>query len=130
MTRARDHLFVSMYRSTTRGNRQSKGVTSQIEERLQQLEGHYAQATIGADDNLQLKPDVPDVAEVDGYDPDAWTDERNRVIKERSLPSAVTATQLARTAGSVADEEEIEDKETEPGEERSIIRGRGGTAFG
>ena len=56
MTRARDHLFVSMYRSTTRGNRQSKGVTSQIEERLTQLEGLYAEAPVGADDELKLEP--------------------------------------------------------------------------
>ena len=57
--------------------------------------------------------------------------ERNRAIRERSLPSAVTATQLARTAGSTsADAEEIEDKDSEPEEELSIIRGRGGTAFG
>ena len=130
MTRARDHLFLSTYRSTTRGNRQAKGVTSQIEERLTQLEGLYAEAPVGADDELILKPDVLHAVEVDDYDPDSWLGERNRSIRKRSLPSAVTATQLARTAGSVADEEEIEDKETEPEEERSIIRGRGGTAFG
>ena len=130
MTRARDHLFLSTYRSTTRGNRQSKGVTSQIEERLTQLEGLYAEAPVGADDELILKPDVLHAVEVDDYDPDSWLGERNRSIRKRSLPSAVTATQLARTAGSVVDAEEIEDKETEPEEERSIIRGRGGTAFG
>ncbi len=129
-TRARDHLFISMYRSTTRGNRQSNGVTSQIEEHLPQVEGLYAEASAGADNSPNLKPDVPDAVEVDGYDPDTWLHERNGVIRERSLPSAVTATQLARTAGSIADEEEIEDKDSEPWEEQSIIRGRGGTAFG
>ena len=40
--------------------------------------------------------------------------DRNHVpFEKRSLPYAVTATQLARTAGSVVDAEEIEDKETE-----------------
>ena len=129
-TRARDHLFISMYRSTAPRNRQSKGVTSQVEEHLPQLEGRYEEASAHADDNSKLRPDVPDSIDVDVYDPDAWIDERNRDIRERSLPSAVTATQLARTAGSVADTEEIEDKDSEPEEEHSIIRGRGGTAFG
>ena len=73
---------------------------------------------------------MPDSIDVDDYDPDTWIGERNRDIRERSLPSAVTATQLARTAGSVADTEEIEDKDSEREEEHSIIRGRGGTAFG
>ena len=129
-TRARDHLFISMYRSTTPRNHQSKGVTSQIEEHLPQLEGLYEEASAHADDSLKLRPDVPDSIDVDDYDPDTWLDERNRVIRVRSLPSAVTATQLARTAGSVADKEDIEDKDSEPEEEHSIIRGRGGTAFG
>ena len=129
-TRARDHLFVSMYRSTAPRNRQSKGVTSQIEECLPQVEELYEEAPIGADDSLALNPDVPDAVEVDGYDPDSWLDARNRAISERSLPSAVTATQLAGIAGSVVDAEEIEDKDSEPEDERSIIRGRGGTAFG
>ncbi len=129
-TRARDHLFISMYRSNTPGNHQSKGVTSQIEEHLPQLEGLYKEAYAHADDNLTFRPDVPDSIDVDDYYPDAWLDERNRHIRERSLPSAVTATQLARTAGSVADTEEIEDKDSEREEEHSIIRGRGGTAFG
>ncbi len=129
-TRARDHLFVSMYRSTTRGNRQSKGVTSRIEEHLLQLEGLYEEASVGADDNLKLIPDVPNAVEVYDYDPDTWIGERNRVIRERSLPSAVTATQLARTAGSIVGAEGIEDKDSDPEPEHSIIRGRGGTAFG
>ena len=76
-TRARDHLFVSMYRSTAPRNRQSKGVTSQIEERLPQLEGLYAEAPVGADDSLNLKPKSPGTVQVENYDPDTWLDERN-----------------------------------------------------
>ena len=130
MTRARDHLFVSMYRSAAPRNRQSKGVTSQIEERLPQLAGLYEVAPAGADDGLRLEPKVPETMEMEDYDADTWLDRRNRAIRERSLPSAVTATSLARAAGRVVDTDEIEDKETEPEDERSIIRGRGGTAFG
>ena len=126
MTRARDHLFVSMYRSTTRGNRQSKGVTSRIEEHLLKLSEDYEEASVGAGDSLKLEPDRPYAVEVDDYDPGTWLDERNGIIRERSLPSAVTATQLARTAGAIADAEEIEDKDSDQDEERSIIRGREG----
>ena len=129
-TRARDHLFVSMYRSTTSRNRQSKGVTSQIEEHLPQIEGLYRDAAVDAFDNLKWESAAPDTVEIEDYDPDTWLDERNSKIRERSLPKAVTATWLARAAGSAVDAEEIEDKETEPEEEQSIIRGRGGTAFG
>ena len=129
-TRARDHLFVSMYRSTSRGNQQSKGVTFQIGERLPKIEGLYAHDVVGAADNLTLESPVPETVEIAGHDPDTWLDERNGAIRERSLPRAVTATQLARFAGSVMDGEEIEDKDSEPEVEQSIIRGRGGTAFG
>ncbi|MCY4652524.1 MAG: PD-(D/E)XK nuclease family protein [Dehalococcoidia bacterium] len=130
MTRARDHLFMSMYRSTTSRNRQSNGVTSQIEEHLPEMEGLYADAAVDAFDNLKLVSAVPDAVEIEGYDPEIWLDDRNGDIQARSLPSAVTATQLARTAGNVVDPEEIEDKDSEPDDEQSIIRGRGGTAFG
>ena len=34
-----------------------------------------------------------DAVGVDDYDPDTWLGERNRSIRKRSLPSAVTATQ-------------------------------------
>ena len=129
-TRARDHLFISMYRSTSRGNRQSKGVTSQIEACLPKVEGLYVEARAGAADEFKLAPAAPDTVVVEDYDPNTWLDERNGAIRKRSLPRAVTATGLARAAGSSVDREEIEDKDSEPEMEQAIIRGRGGTAFG
>ena len=131
-TRARDHLLVSMYQSTTRGNRQSDSIIAGIAEFLPALEGYCAESPVTADGVVSvLKPSIP-AANLPEYDVEKWQAERERATRQRSLPRAVTPTWLAR-AGDLDGSEakaEVEDKDAEPYVDQAVTRGRGGTAFG
>ena len=127
-TRARDHLFVSMYRSS----RQSGGVVPRIEEYLPDMESLVAEVSVGPDAGLRMQAARLDPTESQAYDPAGWQLERGTSISGRSLPRAVTATGLARSASALGevDQFEIDDNDAEPDEEQPALRGRGGTAFG
>ena len=127
-SRARDHLFVSMYRSRGGG----ENVVAKIEELLPDMQDLFGEVRVGAEAGLRWQPARADPIESQEYDPTAWEDERTKSLSERALPRAATATALARAASVLTDTEgdEIDDKDTEPDEEQPVLRGRGGTAFG
>ena len=131
-TRARDHLLVSMYQSTTRGNRQRDSIVAGIAGFLPALKGWCIESPVTADGVVRVpKPFISD-ADLPEYDVEWWQADRERSTRHRSLPRAVTPTWLAR-AGAIdgADAEaEIEDKDAEPDVDQSVTSGRGGTAFG
>ena len=131
-TRARDHLLVSMYQSTARGNQQDHSVIARIAKFLPALEGYCAESPVTADGVTSLPtPSVPAV-KLPEYDLEQWMADRTRATRQRSLPRAVTPTWLAR-AGAIDGTKtkvEVEDKDTEPDVEQPSARGRGGTAFG
>ena len=127
-TRARDHLFVSMYRSA----RQSENVVAGIDECLPEMQDLFEEVSVDAKVAHRLQPAAGDEIESQEYAPAVWMEERNRSLSDRALPRAVTATGLARVAAAMADHEvdEIDNKDGEPDEEQPVLRGRGGTAFG
>ena len=129
-TRARDHLLVSMYRSTTRGNQQSRGVISKIEEVMPELTDLHSNVAINADDQLKLELPSPASADPGDYAPVSWEAHRDDLIHHRSLPQSVTATWLAKAASQGGEDLDIEDKDAEPDAEQPWRSGRGGTAFG
>ena len=129
-TRARDHLLVSMYRSTTRGNQQSRGVISKIEEVMPELTDLHSNVAINADDQLKLELPSPVSTDPGDYAPVSWKAHRDDLRRHRSLPQSVTATRLAKAASQGGEDLDIEDKDTEPDAEQPWRSGRGGTAFG
>ena len=129
-TRARDHLLVSMYRSTTRGNQQSRGVISKIEEVMPELTDLHSNVAINADDQLKLELPSPTGTDPGDYAPVSWKAHRDDLRRHRSLPQSVTATWLAKAASQGGEYLDIEDKDTEPDAEQPWRSGRGGTAFG
>ena len=130
-TRARDHLLVS------RHFRQSNAVVKTIMEQSESLP-HREIETIP---DPPARPPTPgsanDLTPL-AYDAATWQQERTASIERRKTPQAITATWLARQAGSVATavavqgeaEPVIEDKDAEPDDEQPWVGGRGGTAFG
>ena len=131
-TRARDHLFVSMYQSTTRGNRQGNSVIAGIAKFLPALEGYCAETPVSANGVTSVPMLSVSATKLPEYDAEQWLADRERSTARRSLPRAVTPTWLAR-AGALDGAEpkaEVEDKDTEPDVEQPGMRGRGGTAFG
>ena len=129
-TRARDHLLVSMYRSTTRGNQQSRGVISKIEEVMPELTDLHSNVATNADDQLKLELPSPTGTDPGDYVPVSWKAHRDDLIHHRSLPQSVTATWLAQAASQGGKYLDIEDKDAEPDAEQPWRSGRGGTAFG
>ena len=131
-TRARDHLLISLYQSTTRGNRQGNSIIARIAECLPALESYCAESPVTADGVVSvLKPSIP-ATNLPEYDVERWQADRDRATRQRSLPRAVTPTWLAR-AGDLDGAEakaEVEDKDAEPYVDQAVTRGRGGTAFG
>ena len=69
-------------------------------------------------------------ARADDYDIDAWRERRAAAIGRSAAPLAVTATRVARGAAERPDWGDIEDKESEPDDDRPWLAGRGGTAMG
>ena len=128
-TRARDHLFVSMYRSRGGGR---ENVVAKIEEHLPGMQDLFVEVRVGAEVGRRWRPARAEPIESQKYDPTAWEGERTKSLSERALPRAATATALARAASVLTDTEgdEIDDKDTEPDDEQPVLRGRGGTVFG
>ena len=127
-TRARDHLVVSMYQSTARGNRHGAGIVAQIAGLGEDASLPHTRASAGVDGGLRLQPSVVGTAALPDYAPDIWQQKRTASVRHRSFPQAVTATSVARAlAPSDAD---IEDKDAERDSEATDRAGRGGTAFG
>ena len=127
-TRARDHLMVSMYQSTTRGNRQDHGITAQIANLPADKAPQHSAVSIEADAGLEWRPVPAGASAQEEYDLDTWQNARKHHIYGRSRPQAVTATRLARAGTPV--EVEVESKDVEPDASRPWRTGRGGTAFG
>ena len=127
-TRARDHLLVSMYQSTARGNRHGAGIVAQIAGLGEDASLPHTRASAGGDGGLSLQPSVILAAALPEYALDTWQQKRTESVRHRSFPQAVTATSVAKAlAPSEAD---IEDKDAERDSEATDRAGRGGTAFG
>ena len=127
-TRARDHLVVSMYQSTARGNRHGAGIVAQIVNLGEDAALPHTRASAGVDAGLRSQASLVGAAALPEYAPDIWQQKRTASVRHRSFPQAVTATSVARAlAPSDAD---IEDKDAERDSEATDRAGRGGTAFG
>ena len=131
-TRARDHLLVSMYQSTARGNRQNRSVIAKVAEFRPALRDYCIELPVTPDGNSRLPPRPASDVELPEYDAEQWIADRALATRHRSLPRAVTPTWLARASALDGTETsvEVEDKDTEPDAEQPGVRGRGGTAFG
>ena len=129
-TRARDHLLVSMYRSTARGNQQNRGVVVKIEEVMPELTDLHSDVAVSAVYQLKLELPSPAGTEPGEYEPVFWQGRRDDAIHQRSLPRAVTATWLAKAAGQDAEGLDFADKDAEPDSEQPWRSRRGGTEFG
>ena len=138
-TRARDHLLVSRhYREPRSNNPFPNAVIRTITEQVNTLPHEVIKQPPAA------PAPTPTIASSDAsiplaYDVATWQQERTAAIVGRSIPQAVTATQLARRADSETDAASsaaaavtppAEDKDAEPDAERPWLVGRGGTAFG
>ena len=127
-TRARDHLIVSTYQSTARGNRQSNGIVAQIHSLCENATLPHAVASANVDSELRWSGSVAGAPARTEYDPGSWQSERADSIQRRSFPQAVTATRLAKALTPIG--VEIDDKDSEPIAEPVRRAARGGTAFG
>ena len=127
-TRARDHLIVSTYQSTARGNRQSNGIVAQIHGLCENALLPHARASTNADSDLAWGGPVAGAPARTEYDPANWQSERAESIRSRSFPQALTATRIAKAVAS--SDVEIEDKDSDRITEPIRRAGRGGTAFG
>ena len=127
-TRARDHLIVSTYQSTARGNRQSNGIVAQVHSLCENVPLPHAKASANVDSEMGWGGPVAGAPARKDYDPGGWQSERDDSIQHRSFPQALTATQIARAVAP--SDVEIEDKDSERTTEQVRRVGRGGTAFG
>ena len=127
-TRARDHLIVSTYQSTARGNRQSKGIVAQIHSLCENATLPHAVASANVDSELGRSGSVAGAPARTEYDPGSWQSERADSIQRRSFPQAITATRIAKALAPIG--VEIDDKDSEPIAEPVRRAARGGTAFG
>ena len=127
-TRARDHLIVSTYQSTARGNRQRYGIVAKIHSLGEDAPLPHAVASTDVNSELGWSGSVPDAPALTEYDPGNWKSERADSIQRRSFPQAVTATRIAKAL--VPSDVEIDDKDSESTTEPTGRAGRGGTAFG
>ena len=127
-TRARDHLMVSMYQSTARGNRHGAGIVAKIAGLGEDVALPHTRASASVDGGLRFQASMVGAAALPEYAPDTWQQKRTESVLHRSFPQAVTATSVAKAlAPSEAD---IEDKDAERDSEATDRAGRGGTAFG
>ena len=127
-TRARDHLIVSTYQSTARGNRQSNGIVAKIHSICENAPLPHATALASVGSELSWGGSVADAPPHSEYDPGNWQIERTQSIQRRSFPQAVTATRIAKAVA--ASDSEIDDKDSERTTDQIRHAGRGGTAFG
>ena len=127
-TRARDHLIVSTYQSTARGNRQSNGIVAKIHGLCENAPLPHAVASANFDSEIGWGGTVSHTPARTEYDPGNWQSERADSIHRRSFPQAVTATRIAKALAP--SDVEIDDKDSESITEPTGRAGRGGTAFG
>ena len=127
-TRARDHLIVSTYQSTARGNRQSNGIVAKIHGLCENAPLPHALASANFDSEIGWGGTVSHTPARTEYDPCNWQSERADSIHRRSFPQAVTATRIAKALAP--NDVEIDDKDSESITEPMRRAGRGGTAFG
>ena len=127
-TRARDHLIVSTYQSTARGNRQSKGIVAQIPSLCEKAPLPHAGASANVDSEIGWRGSGADTPVLAEYDPGSWQNGRADSIQRRSFPQAITATLIAKALAP--NDVEIDDKDSESITEPIRRAGRGGTAFG
>ena len=127
-TRARDHLIVSTYQSTARGNRQSNGIVAQIHSLCEDAPLPHAVVSVNVDSELGWSGSVAGAPARTEYDPGIWQSERANSIQRRSFPQAITATRIAKALAPIG--VEIDDKDSEPIAEPVRRAARGGTAFG
>ena len=127
-TRARDHLMVSMYQSTARGNRHGAGIVAQIAHLGEDAALPHTRASASVDGGLRFQASTVGAAALPEYAPYSWQQKRTESVQHRSFPQAVTATSLAKALASP--EADIEDKDAERDSEATDRAGRGGTAFG
>ena len=127
-TRARDHLMVSMYQSTARGNRHGAGIVAQIAGLGEDAALPHTRASASVGGGLRSQATIAEATALPDYAPNIWQQKRAASVRHRSFPQAVTATSVAKAlAPSEAD---IEDKDAEREGEATDRAGRGGTAFG
>ena len=127
-TRARDHLIVSTYQSTARGNRQSNSIVAQIHGLSEHAPLPHVAAAANVDSELAWGVSLADPPVSSEYDLGNWHRERDVSIQRRSFPQAVTATSIAKAVA--ANDVAIEDKDSEKTPDPNRPAGRGGTAFG
>ena len=127
-TRARDHLIVSTYQSTARGNHQSNGIVAQIHSLCEHAPFPHVAASANVDSELAWGGSIADAPACSEYDPGNWQRERDDSIQRRSFPQAITATRI--TKAMAPSDVEIEDKDSERTTEPIRPASRGGTAFG
>ena len=127
-TRARDHLIVSTYQSTARGNRQSNGLVAKIHSLCENAPLPHALASTSVDSEIGWRGSVVGTPAPTEYDPGSWQSERADSIQRRSFPQAVTATRIAKSLAP--NDVEIDDKDSESITEPVRRASRGGTAFG
>ena len=127
-TRARDHLIVSTYQSTARGNRQSNGIVAKIHGLCEDATLPHAVASANVDSEIGWSGSVTGAPARTEYDPVNWQNERADSIQRRSFPQAVTATRIAKALAP--NDVELDDKDSESITEPIRRAGRGGTAFG
>ena len=110
-TRARDHLIVSKYQSTARGNRQSNSIVAQIHSLCEHAPLPHVAAAANVDSELAWGGSFADPPVCSEYDLGNWHRERDDSIQRRSFPQAITATRIAKAVA--ANDVEIEDKDSE-----------------
>ena len=133
-TRARDHLMVSLYHQPDRDGNARAEVLNTI---LNDVDSGL-QTSVGVAADPPLRSEAAQMsgeAAFPAYDAAGWQQQREDTNSRRSVPQAVTATWIARHAGTgpqdaQPDPSEVEDKEANPDTEQPWRSGRGGTAFG
>ena len=131
-TRARDHLYVSLYHKAGSDGAPKDDVIAGM---IQEMSDDLPHTWLDLSEALPVRDAAAALSDgatlVDDYDIDAWRARRAAAIGKSAAALAVTATRVARNAKDRPDDwGDIEDKESEPDDERPWLAGRGGTAVG
>ncbi len=135
-TRARDYLYVSLHHRAVVKEGVAEPNDKVIAGLIEGMSGDLPHSRLelsGAPALLvgDAAADSAIAARADDYDIDAWRERRAAAIGRSSAALAVTATRVARNAKDRPEDwGDIEDKESEPDDERPWLAGRGGTAMG
>ena len=131
-TRARDYLYVSLHHKAGSDGAPKDDV---IAGKIQEMSDDLPHTWLDLSEALPVRDAAAASSDgatlVDDYDIDAWRERRAAAIGKSAAALAVTATRVARNAKDRPDDwGDIEDKESEPDDERPWLAGRGGTAVG